>query len=86
MDTQEIGKVSGMLGAGREKKEDKIDYSAGITILKKTGEYINRGDVIAKLYTNKEEIIELAKKAYLNAITISEMKPEEQKLIYEVVM
>ena len=36
MDTQEIGKISGMLGAGREKKEDKIDYSAGISIIKKT--------------------------------------------------
>ena len=58
MQTEEIGKVACMLGAGRETKEDIIDYTAGLKILKKTSNFVNQGDVIAILYTNKEEKIE----------------------------
>jgi len=86
MNTDEIGKVSGILGAGRSKKEDKIDYSAGISILKKTGEYINKGDIIAKLYTNKKDIIDISKEMYEKAITISQEEPKKEQLIYEVVV
>lgn len=86
MDTEKIGKVSGFLGAGRQKKEDNIDYSAGISILKKNGDYINKGDIIAKLYTSKNNIEEQAKEMYENTIKVSENEPEKEKLIYEVII
>lgn len=36
MQTEEIGAVAGMLGAGRERKEDKVDPAAGIRFVKRS--------------------------------------------------
>ena len=43
MDTEGIGVASVMLGAGRSKKEDTIDYSAGILLEKKYGDCVRAG-------------------------------------------
>ena len=82
MDTKECGVASCILGAGRETKEDTIDYTAGIVLKKKTGDKVQKGDVLAVLYGNKEEKMEPAVDHFLKAITIEEAAPEEQKLIY----
>ena len=85
MNTTAIGEVSLMLGAGREKKEDSIDYSAGIYIHAKTGDKIKRGQVLATLYTNKKGILHEAENEYNKAVKISKNAPNEQKLIYQLV-
>jgi pyrimidine-nucleoside phosphorylase len=85
MNTENIGKIACYLGAGREKKEDKIDYQAGLKILKKTSEFVEIGETIAILYTNKEDKIEEAKKDYLNSVKLSSNKIEEPKLIYQII-
>ena len=59
------------MGAGRIKKDDSIDYSAGIIINKKINDYVLKGDLLATLYTNKN--IDLTD-TYLKAITITEDK------------
>ncbi|MBO4432071.1 MAG: thymidine phosphorylase, partial [Clostridia bacterium] len=46
MNTERIGEISNMLGAGRKEINDNIDYSSGIYIFKKTGDYINKGDIL----------------------------------------
>lgn len=48
----ELGEVAMKLGAGRKTKDDKIDYSAGIIIHKKCGDYVKVNDVIATIHTN----------------------------------
>lgn len=83
MDTEQIGRASCILGAGREKKEDPIDYSAGIYIHKKTGQYVNAGEVLAVFYTSKEETFAEAETCYLEGLVFSEKQPEESPLIYE---
>ena len=50
----EIAKLSMHLGAGRQNKDDKIDYSAGIIINKNINDYVNINDTILTLYTNKD--------------------------------
>ena len=50
-DAESIGIASVMLGAGREKKDDTIDMSAGIIMHKKTGDFVKKGDSIATLFT-----------------------------------
>ena len=82
MDTKECGVASCILGAGRETKEDEIDYSAGIVLRKKTGDWVNKGDVLAVLYGNVEEKMEPAKEHFLEAITMEETYDEDKKLIY----
>ena len=45
MDNEKIGYISSSLGAGRLKKEDKINDKVGIIINKKIGDKVNVGDV-----------------------------------------
>lgn len=85
MNTSKIGRVSCILGAGRENKDDILDYSAGIVLTKKTGDFVNAGEIIAKLHTSKKEIIEEAEKLYLSSIEITEHKPEAKPMVYKII-
>ncbi len=51
-----IGKLSLKLGAGRHTKEESIDYSAGIVFNYKINDYIEKDELIATLYTDKDLI------------------------------
>ena len=82
MDTEGIGVASVILGAGRMKKDEKIDYSAGIVINKKTGDKVSKGETLCTLYTNDENAIEQAKKRYLSSLTFGQNKKEAEPLIY----
>lgn len=85
MDTARIGEVSVMTGAGREKKGDAIDFSAGIEILAKTGDKVKHGDVIARIHTSRESAGEDCVREYLSAITISGKAPEKRPHIWGII-
>ncbi|MEG1448036.1 MAG: pyrimidine-nucleoside phosphorylase [Oscillospiraceae bacterium] len=82
MDTEKIGITAAILGAGRESKDDKIDYSAGIYLSSKTGDKVAKGDILATLYTSKKDAVSAAEKMYLDALTFCDEKPQKEKLIY----
>jgi len=82
MDTEAIGIASVMLGAGREKKDSPIDYLAGITLSRKTGDRVNKGDTLAVLHTSDEALVKNAQGHFLSAIRVSDEKPEQRPLIY----
>lgn len=50
----ELGKLSLALGAGKEKKDDIIDYTVGIKLNKMVGDVVKKGDVLATLYFGKK--------------------------------
>ncbi|CCP24077.1 thymidine phosphorylase [Mycoplasmopsis cynos] len=52
-DSLTFGLVSMKLGAGRQKKEDVLDFEAGITLNKKTNDYVKTGDILFTLYSSK---------------------------------
>lgn len=85
MDAEKVGSICVNLGGGRKTKDDEIDHTAGIILIKKTGDKAEKGEVLAKLYTNNENAIPTAEKVFLDAVEINGEKPTEQKLIYEVV-
>ena len=85
MDAKAIGMCCVHLGAGRIKKGDAIDYSAGIILAKKTGDFVEKGDILATLYTNDEKAIDITKKAYVDSLTFSQDKPKDEQLIYACV-
>lgn len=85
IDAEKIGKIACYLGAGRIKKEDKIDMSAGIIVNKKVGDYIKKEDIVATLYSNSKEKIEEAKEMIKQAITITDKKVEKEKMILEII-
>lgn len=82
MQTEEIGAVAGLLGAGREKKGDAVDPAAGIRFLKKTGDAVRQGEPIALLYTNLPQKVREAQQRYQNAVVISQEKPKQTPLVY----
>ena len=81
MNTEQCGITSVVLGAGRETKESEIDFSAGIRIIKKTGDYVEVGEPIATLYSSSFDGFSQATKILLGAYTIGKEKPEPEKLI-----
>lgn len=74
MDTERCGIASVALGAGREKKEDTIDYSAGIVLAKKTGDSVQAGDVLATLYAANEDLLDAGEKIFTDALDIREQE------------
>ncbi|MEG1151668.1 MAG: pyrimidine-nucleoside phosphorylase [Oscillospiraceae bacterium] len=82
MNTEKCGMSSVVLGAGRETKNSQIDYSAGIILKKKVGDYVKSGEEIAVLHANKEKNVLEAETIFLDAITISKNNVEEEPLVY----
>jgi pyrimidine-nucleoside phosphorylase len=80
-----LGLASMKLGAGRERKEDILDMGAGIYLYKKVGNHVEKGEILASLFTNKEELIPLAIDYLESAYQISPEKPEIQPLIYKII-
>ena len=85
MDTQLVGEASAILGAGRAKKEDSIDYAAGIVLKKKTGDYVHAGETLAVLHTNKRESIDAARETFLRCLEWGMAPPREEPLIFGIV-
>ena len=57
VDALKIGKLSLSLGAGRREKEDVIDYSVGIELVKKPGDSVNIGDLLMKIYAQDDNVV-----------------------------
>ena len=81
VDTEGYGIASLLLGAGRNKKEDKIDYSAGIVLNKKTGDAVKKGEVIATLYANNKDLFVESEKRFLQSTVTGSEKPILRPLI-----
>lgn len=77
----EIGKLSCKLGSGRVKKEDNIDYDAGVILKKEVGSYVKKGDILCTIYGKKQESIDIDK-----IFKISKNKPKKKEsLIIEII-
>ncbi|MFQ7575261.1 MAG: pyrimidine-nucleoside phosphorylase [Lachnospira sp.] len=83
--SDEIGKASMILGGGRQTKDDKIDLSVGLEVYKKIGDYVNKGDVIAKIFSNNPKKTQEAERIITAAYEFSENKVLPHKLIKRVI-
>ncbi|MDR1773278.1 MAG: pyrimidine-nucleoside phosphorylase [Clostridioides sp.] len=82
---EEIGVSAMMLGAGRGQKEDVIDLSVGIVLNKKIGDFIDEGQLLARIHYNDEEKFKSAVDKIEKAFEFSETQVESKKLIYTVI-
>ncbi len=85
MNTSGIGSVCVSLGAGRLKKEDVVDPSAGIILHKKTGDYAEKGDIIAELHALDKSLFAYAEEQFIASLTIGKEKPSSKPLVLKVV-
>jgi len=80
LDAFKLGKIACAVGAGRINKEDMIDYSAGVIVNKNINDYVNEGDTIFTIYSNKKfENIDI------DCFEIEVDKAVDMKLIYEII-
>ena len=82
MAAQHCGTASMLLGAGRAKKEDPIDYGAGIRFLKKPGDPVQKGEALAILYTSDAARLPQAEEHLRAAIRLSGEAPRLAPLLY----
>ena len=83
-DAEKIGSASVLLGAGRQKKGDPLDFAAGITLHKKRGDYVKKGESLATFYGAADKF-EAAAAEYRSGLVYGAEKPEEAPLVYALV-
>ena len=85
IDTFELGMAAVELGAGRLKKEDKLNPKAGIIFNYKIGDRINKENIIAELYSDSKKSILNVEEKIINMVEISEKKTNPPKLIKRII-
>jgi pyrimidine-nucleoside phosphorylase len=85
VDAEGVGKAAMLAGAGREKKDQPIDYGAGVIMLKKVGDYCEAGDPLAIVYSNEDSKLENAVQQLGTCYSMGETPAENIRLILDVV-
>lgn len=81
IDAAEVGRSAMLLGAGREKKDARIDLSAGLVLYKKVGDSVQAGESLAAIHADSIEQSGAVKEIVLGAYTIGPEKPAPKPLI-----
>lgn len=80
-DARTIGIAATRLGAGRERMEDSIDPGVGVTLHAKLGRRVAKGDVLATVHHNSDELWESHRDALATAWEIGDSEPVRSDLI-----
>lgn len=83
IDTEKVGMASSVLGAGRAKKEDAIDYAVGLWVEKRLGEPVGKGETLFRIYANDKTKIAEARKLLDEAVTIEDAYTGGHQLVYD---
>ena len=81
IDSMEIGLTGVLIGAGRKSVEESVDFSAGILFKKKSGMFVNEGDVLAQIYTERDDVLDNAVQRVLDAFSFSDKAVDMPSLI-----
>ncbi len=80
-----IAKALSSLGASRDSAFGEIDYSTGVYLNKKSGEFVDKGEILYTIYSNDEESTREAQRFCDEAFSINESRPAHNNLIYEII-
>lgn len=81
LDALTLGKISVLLGAGRNVKTDIIDYNAGILLSKKRGDRVRKNETVMTLYSSNKDKLNDAKEIAVSSFEIKDKEPLNQTLI-----
>lgn len=85
LDAGAIGRGATLLGAGRLRKEDRIDPGVGIVFDRKVGDRVRAGDVVATVHYAERARWTAARPLLDGAITTGAHRPRPRPLILGVV-
>lgn len=83
--TRRIGVLAAELGAGRQKADDVIDPRAGIVFKKKIGDRVEPGETLAILYTERDAVVEQARRELESCIHVGPAPVQRKSCIRAVV-
>ena len=84
LDALAVGVASWRLGAGRARKEDPVQFGAGIVLHKVQGESVTAGEPLMTLYTDDEERFTRAMESLDGGIEIGSSAAERKLLLGRV--
>jgi pyrimidine-nucleoside phosphorylase len=82
---RQVGETAVILGAGRARKEDPIDYSVGILVHVKVGDQVEEGQSLFTIHANSSESLAEARQALLGAVVFSDSPVDPLPLFYGVI-
>ncbi len=85
INAKEVGKLACDLGAGRIKKDDKIDYSVGIILNKKVSNKVIKDEILGYLHANDEEKGNNTAKKLKDIIKINKEESKKLETIIKVI-
>ena len=80
-----IGRAIVNMGGGRITKEDTIDNSVGIEVLKKIGDYVEADDILLYIYCNKENLGNNQVRFLQNSYVIEPEKVDKVEEVLDVI-
>jgi len=83
LDALSVGLASWRLGAGRARKEDPIQFGAGVTLHAQLGDTVRAGDPLYTLHTDEPARFERASETIKNAYSIEAQAVVERKLVLD---
>ena len=84
--TEEIGRISLLLGGGRETKESEIDLTVGVVLNKKRGDKVEAGDVLSTIHANDLVKLKQAKERLIKAYEIGSENKKNQHIIKDIIV
>jgi thymidine phosphorylase len=81
IDALAVGIASWRLGAGRERKEDAVQFGAGVELHAQLGDHVKKGEKLMTLFTDTEERFERALSSLDGTVKYSDSKPAERKIV-----
>lgn len=85
MNARGFGEASLMLGAGRNRLEDKIDPTAGLLLRKKPGDKVQKGEPIVTLFSSCVKDFAPVCDKILASVAISSLPPRKTPLILDII-
>lgn len=84
INTKNLGNILILLGGGRQKVEDDIDFSVGMKLLIELDTYVEKNQPICTLYARDEETFNIAEKEIIESFEIGESEENfNKKMIIE---
>jgi len=83
LDALAVGTASWRLGAGRARKEDPVQFGAGVILHVKRGDRVEKGQPLLTLYTDEAERFARAKDALVGGIKIESEAKSQPSLILD---
>ncbi|MFL5444613.1 MAG: thymidine phosphorylase [Myxococcales bacterium] len=83
LDAEQVGLSAVDLGAGRARKEDRVDPAAGLLLRKRAGDEVRAGETLAELHAESEARLEAGAARFARAVHIGDAPGKPSPLLLE---